>query len=242
MYSRIKEIGSFGMKRLTVEFLNSFLERTSIHGLSYLTKDEAKCTRFIWTLIVLTASGIAGYLLYNTVVGFDEHYTSTTIETASIQNYPFPAVTFHPGDFNLENSLSRTLLNQLEFTRFNKGNHLRNNEQFMRQFRWLVSPMNNELFERVEKYLLSEERFLKYKGRMVEKQSCMLVALYNKKISPRNIVPNFFLKNMYKFNGFEDPLKLIKGDLNKEILNVVNSNNVSKAEISRACKDKVKVL
>ena len=125
-----------------------------------MTKDETKCSKFIWTLIVLTASGVAGYLLYETVSGFDEHYTSTKIETRNIQSYPFPAVTFHPGDYSLKNSLKWTILNHMEFTRVKKENQLRDNKQFMRQFQWLVSPMNNKIFEGVEKYLLSEERFL----------------------------------------------------------------------------------
>ena len=83
-----------------VEEINTFLDRSTIHGLSYLGKNETRCSRVIWTLIVLTASGVAGYLLFNTVKGFDEHYTSTTLETRGILEYPFPAVTFYPGDYN----------------------------------------------------------------------------------------------------------------------------------------------
>ena len=99
-----------------VEEINTFLDRSTIHGLSYLGKNETRCSRVIWTLIVLTASGVAGYLLFNTVKGFDEHYTSTILETRSILDYPFPAVTFYPGDFSLKNAFKRVFLNQFEFT------------------------------------------------------------------------------------------------------------------------------
>ena len=75
------------MKSLLSE-LNNFSEATTIHGFAYLSKDQSKCTRLIWTLIVLGAAVVAGYFLYETIKGFDEHYTSTTIETRSVKEFP----------------------------------------------------------------------------------------------------------------------------------------------------------
>ena len=77
-----------------------FLEASTIHGLVYLSTNQSKTTRIIWTFIVLTAFGVASYFLYQTIKGFDTKYTSTTIEDRNINEYPFPAVTFDPGEFN----------------------------------------------------------------------------------------------------------------------------------------------
>ena len=93
----------------------------------------------------------AGYFLAETLAGFNEKFTSTTIETRSVQQFPFPAVTFYPGDYNSENAFLRTFLNQFQFTRYkNIGDHpneLEENEVFIRMFEWLISPMNKRLFE-----------------------------------------------------------------------------------------------
>ena len=77
-------------------------------------------------------------------------YTSTTIETKSIQEFPFPAVTFHPGDYSSEDTFKRTLFNQFEFSRYDEQSSLRENEIFMNLYSWLVSPMHTTLFEDLE--------------------------------------------------------------------------------------------
>ena len=132
------------MRKLLSE-LNNFSEATTVHGFAYLSKGQKLSTRIIWTLIVLGASVVAGYFLYNTIKGFDENYTSTTIKTRSIKEYPFPAVTFHPGDFNSENAFTRIFFNQFEFTRYHENASMRDNDLFMRKFGWVVSPMNKEI-------------------------------------------------------------------------------------------------
>ena len=100
------------MRRLQSE-LNSFSEGTTLHGFAYLSKGQTLCTRIIWSLILLGAAGVAGYFLYQTVKGYDENYTSTKIETRSIKEFPFPAVTFHPGDFHSNRAFLQMFLNQL---------------------------------------------------------------------------------------------------------------------------------
>ena len=99
-----------------VSELNSFSEATTIHGLTYLSKGQTLCTRIIWSLIVLVAAVVAGFFLYETISGFNEKYTSTTTESKSVNEFPFPAVTFHPGDFNsAEKAFTRIFFNQFEF-------------------------------------------------------------------------------------------------------------------------------
>ena len=140
--------------------VNEFFTSTSIHGFPYISDTQTRSTRIIWTVIVIAALGGASYFLYQTVEGFDEKYVSTTIETRGIQEFPFPAVTFHPGQFNSEKGLLRTFLNQFEFTRYvdkrhDKGNNpMEDNEKFMNLFGWLVSPMNDNLFDATQNFLI----------------------------------------------------------------------------------------
>ena len=114
------------MKTFLKEF-NDFLETTSVHGLFYINKGQTRYSRIIWSLIVLSAAGIAGYFLYETISGFEEKFTSTTIETRSVKQFPFPAVTFHAGDYNSKDIFLRTFLNQFEFSRYDQLSPLRKN-------------------------------------------------------------------------------------------------------------------
>ena len=98
--------------REAIQNLHGFFDSTTIHGLSYLTNDKSRSTRFIWFMIVLTASIFAGYFLSETLAGYDTKFTSTTVETKSVKHYPFPAVTFYPGDENSEKGFLRAFLNQ----------------------------------------------------------------------------------------------------------------------------------
>ena len=80
--------------------VNTFFSYTSIHGFPYISDTQSRSTRKIWTIIVLVAFGVASNFLYQTIKGFDEKYVSTTIETQSIQKFPFPAITFHSEKYN----------------------------------------------------------------------------------------------------------------------------------------------
>ena len=99
----------FNMRGLRGE-LNDFFSSTSIHGFPYISNTNSRSTRIIWTLIVLAGFGITSYFLYNSVSGFSTKLVSTTIETRSIQEFPFPAVTFYPGDHSLVDSFTKTFL------------------------------------------------------------------------------------------------------------------------------------
>ena len=91
--------------------LNEFFEATTIHGFVYISQSQARSTRIIWTLVVLAAAVVVTYFLTETVVGFSEKYVSTTIESQSIKEYPFPAVTFSPGKYNSKKAFLRNFLN-----------------------------------------------------------------------------------------------------------------------------------
>ena len=147
-----------GLKNL----FNDFCESTTVHGLAYLTKNQHQSTKAIWFVIVLSAFTVAAMFVTQTIDGYYTKFTSTTIETKSIQNYAFPAVTFYPGDENLDKGFLRTFFNQIQLTRYN--GEMKDDKEFMWLFDWLIKPMINELYNGIENHLLQEEDFIKKKG------------------------------------------------------------------------------
>ena len=143
---------------------NDFCESTTVHGLAYLTKNQHKNTKRIWFVIVLSAFIVATFFVMETIEGYYTKFTSTTIETRSINDYAFPAVTFYPGDENFEKGFLRTFFNQIQLSRYN--GEMEDDKEFMRLFDWLIKPMIYLLYNSIEKYLLQEEKFVKQKGGM----------------------------------------------------------------------------
>ena len=179
-----------------------FFETTTIHGLAYLTKDKSRSTRFIWFVVVVTASTFAGYFLYETVNGYNTNFTSTTIKTKSIQDYPFPAVTFHSGDYSSEKDFARTFLNQFQLTRYiNKKsppNELEDNKVFLDLFYWLGS-MKDDLFDGIVKYLVKEKKFIHSKGRIFKNEVCGMMTLKKlKDISLTKTIYKIYFDNLFK--------------------------------------------
>ena len=134
--------------------VNEFFNATSIHGFPYISDNQSRSTRIIWIIIVLAGFGVTSNFLYNTVDGFNEKFVTTTEETRTVKNYPFPAITFYPGEYNSKHVFLRHFLNQFEFTRFDKNSAMRNNEKFMKLYKWLISPMNDPLMDDVEDILI----------------------------------------------------------------------------------------
>ena len=128
-----------------LKYLNDFFAATTIHGFSYISHEQTRSTRIIWTAIVLVASGGASFLLYQTVDGFSENFVSTTIQTRGVRNFPFPAVTFYPGDYNSEHGFKRVFLNQFDFTRYEDKNTLRDDQNFIDTYFRLVGKSNEIL-------------------------------------------------------------------------------------------------
>ena len=137
--------------------VNDFFSSTSIHGFSYISDNQSRSTRIIWTIIVFAGFGVTSYFLYETVDGFSEKYVTTTVETRSIKEYPFPAITFHPTKFNLKDSFLRNFLNEFEFMRIDPTSPLKDNGIFMNLYQWIFSPKNDELFDDIEEYLIGDK-------------------------------------------------------------------------------------
>ena len=126
---------------------NEFFSSTSIHGLPYISNTQSRSTRIIWTIIVLGGFGVTSYFLYNTVCGFDEKYVTTT---RSIHEYPFPAITFHPGNYNSKDAFKKIFLNQLNFHHFNHYDPIQDSENAY-LYQWLLNPQNENFLNDIEK-------------------------------------------------------------------------------------------
>ena len=227
--------------------VNEFFSSTSIHGLSYISDNQSRSTRIIWTLILVGAFGVTSYFLYNTIDGFSDKYVTTTLETRSVKGYPFPAITFHPGEYNSKDEFLRHFLNQFEFTRYEENSPLRDNGKFMNLYEWLISPTNDELFDDIEKILINDKEVftggpnkgktnLQYLARTLEDEVCNLVALQTKNISLKASIRDIFVSNLYKIK-WHAAIVFTKNQVGPIIHELSKKQNLSQSEIAAACRD-----
>ena len=169
--------------------------------------------------------------------GYNTKFTSTTIETRSVHDFPFPAVTFYPGDENTAKGFLRAFLNNFQLTRYD-GEALGDNEKFIKLFEWLIGPMTHELFDGIEKYLLNEKVFIQKKGKIFRNEVCGLIALQQlRKTSLKKDMRKIYKLNMYKYVDFSVLLRFIKKEISPFITIKTKEYNLTKSEISTACND-----
>ena len=224
--------------------VNDFFSSTSIFGFSYITDTQTRSTRIIWTFIIFGGFAVTSYFLFETFHGFGEKYVTTTIQTKSIEDYPFPAVTFHPGDHNSKDAYLRYFLNEFEFSRYDKKSKLRDNEQFMMLYEWLISPMNDQLFDDIEKLLIGDtiiylkgKTYLQYKAQPFRDEVCALVAIQSKNISLRSGIRYVFMSNMFKFRNNKERDNVILNHVGEMINKTVAQQNLTKKDITESCND-----
>ena len=61
----------------------------------------------------------------------DNNPLSTTVDTVSVTEVPFPAITTHPGQFSSKNALSKRLFDHKPLDRYSEEDSLRNNTKFL---------------------------------------------------------------------------------------------------------------
>ena len=83
-----KEI--FKAVRLSV---NIYFVESSIHGLRYLVDGKNLVEKLCWCLIIVISLYLAGTMISTSIEENEREPILTTIETASITNVPFPAIT-----------------------------------------------------------------------------------------------------------------------------------------------------
>ena len=223
--------------------LNHFLSSTSIHGLPYLHLTQSRTTRIIWTVLVAAALTTATVFLVQTVGDWNTKYISTTLETQGLETFPFPAVTFHPGEFSSQNDFLRIFLNHFQMTRYEEGSPLYDNNEFMKEFKTFISIFKDRkpLFHWVEKYLLQERNFTEKKGGIFRTDVCSLVSLVatgNKSMGNlRTDITHVFNLNIFKYKGFSQVLKFMKAVVSPMIKEMIVTENVTTTEMNSHCRE-----
>ena len=78
-----------------MESIQTFLESSTIHGLSYISTTR-RHKRLFWIIVVLTGFIAAGFIIYQSFQAWEESPVKTTIETRPITEVTFPNITVCP--------------------------------------------------------------------------------------------------------------------------------------------------
>ena len=78
-----------------MEFVQNFLECSTIHGLTYISTTR-KYVRLFWIIVVISGFSAAGFLIRTSFKAWDESPVKTTIEIRRITNLTFPKITVCP--------------------------------------------------------------------------------------------------------------------------------------------------
>ena len=75
--------------------LRSFLESSTIHGLTYISTTR-KYVRLFWIFVVFIGFSVASFLIYQSFQSWEESPVKTTIETLPVEEITLPKVTVCP--------------------------------------------------------------------------------------------------------------------------------------------------
>ena len=78
-----------------MEGIRTFLESSTIHGLSYISTTQ-KYARLFWTLVVISGFTVAFLIIEESFISWSESPVKTTLETLPISELTFPKVTVCP--------------------------------------------------------------------------------------------------------------------------------------------------
>ena len=73
-----------------METVQEFLQSSTIHGLIYISTSRSKLVKLSWFLFVLVCFGLAGYLIGQAYVDWENSPASSVITTHSIDTLQFP--------------------------------------------------------------------------------------------------------------------------------------------------------
>ena len=73
-----------------------FLESSTIHGLSRISKSKTYAIKLQWVAIIIVGFGTAGYIIANSFDAWSKYPVSTTTETLPIAKAKFPIVNVCP--------------------------------------------------------------------------------------------------------------------------------------------------
>ena len=76
--------------------IREFLESSTIHGLTYISTSKRVLIKCLWIVIVITGFVVAGHLIFDSFLDWEESPVGTSEETLSISEVTFPKVTVCP--------------------------------------------------------------------------------------------------------------------------------------------------
>ena len=80
--------------------LHQYLARATIHGLVYISECKDVFEKFVWFVVVMLSFIFASHMIYTSISETEKEPILTTLETTSVQDVPFPAITIR-GDYRL---------------------------------------------------------------------------------------------------------------------------------------------
>ena len=75
------------------QIATEYFEVTTIHGLRYLMECKSIIEKLFWLAIICFSFGIAAHLIQSFFAEVKSNPILTTIDTARVQDVPFPAIT-----------------------------------------------------------------------------------------------------------------------------------------------------
>ena len=75
-----------------------YLTGATIHGLVYIAEGRNVIEKFVWLLIVASSFSVASFMIYTSISETNQEPLLTVLETAPIQDVPFPAITISGDD------------------------------------------------------------------------------------------------------------------------------------------------
>ena len=75
------------------QIITEYFEVTTIHGLRYLIECKSIIEKLFWLVIICFSFGYSAYIIQSFFADNDSKPILTTIETALVQEVPFPAIT-----------------------------------------------------------------------------------------------------------------------------------------------------
>ena len=102
------------LKQKMWQSVAEYFESTSIHGFSHLRASKTFLGRLLWILIIGSCFSLAALLICESIEEANDNPILTNIETISVQDIPFPAVTIKTPEPNIWRHFAK-ILNGLAF-------------------------------------------------------------------------------------------------------------------------------
>ena len=102
------------LKQKLWQSVAEYFESTSIHGFSHLRASKTLLGKALWILIIGSCFSLAALLICESIEEANENPILTNIETVSVQDIPFPAVTINTPQPNVWRYFAK-ILNGLKF-------------------------------------------------------------------------------------------------------------------------------